>query len=148
MGILDILGFSKGIDSQYKEIHKIISTYYQNDLPTNRDDYNKSRNAKETAERELFSIVGKYEDTVSLLGKYNYTVSYLEEIYERIIEEGGGQIVKGKFIPALAMTDIKILTYLIENLRNKDLSKKGDDIEIATVVANLVRHYRYGEEVY
>ena len=61
MGILDILGFSKGIDSQYKEIHKIISTYYQNELPKNRDDYIKSRNAKETAERELFSLVGKDE---------------------------------------------------------------------------------------
>jgi len=148
MGILDIQGFSKGENSQYKEIHKILSTYYQNDLPTNRDDYNKSRNAKETAERELFSIVGKDEDTVNLLGKYNCTVSYLEEIYERIIEEGGGQIVRGKFIPVLAMTDIKTLTYLIENLRHKDLSKKENDMEIVTVVANLVRHYRYEEEVY
>lgn len=145
MGILDILGFSRRIDLQYKEIHKIISTYYQNELPKNRDDYIKSQNAKETAERELFSLVGKDEDTISLLVKYNYTVSYLEEIYERIIEEGGGQIVRGKFIPVIAMTDIKTLTYLVENL---DLSKEEGDIEVATVVANLVRHCGYGEEVY
>lgn len=97
------------------------------------------KNAKETAERELFSLLDKDEDTLSLLFKYNYAVSYLEEVYKRIIEEGGGQIVKGKFVPISAMTDIKTLTYLIENLRFKDLSKK--DAEITMIVAKVVMHY-------
>lgn len=102
MGILDSLGIGKGTGSAYNKIHKIILNHYQNYqkyIATDLESYNKSQNAKQSPEFELFSLLGKDKNTLNLLNKYNLTITYLEELYNRIIEEGGGQDINGKFIP-------------------------------------------------
>lgn len=145
MGILDFFGNSKNKDSKYKGIHKQIVNHYKVYSSGNTDEYSKSRITKESAERELFSLLGKDENVIKLITKYNLTIKDLEEIYNRIIEEGGGQVVKGKFIPILAMTDIDTLSYLIQNLSLKDLSKNNDDTY--KIVAKVVNHYLYAEDL-
>jgi hypothetical protein len=120
-----------------RRISKILGTPL---IPSSDDIFSgeASRNIqrKESAENLLFDFIQKDKQLRQVLESYDVTREDLVGLYEALIASGGGQWIKGHFLPVSTLTNPHTLEFFI---------RRGDGLHYLTITVVLLKYFERGE---
>jgi len=134
-----------GIESnKLSQVHKVLGKYYTTDLMSRLESRKSKQESaeKEEAEQQLYNFVLSEPELSSVLKSYNASGNTIKLIYDKMIETGAGQFIKGQWIPASAITNPITLEYLLQKLKGKNLAEESDDVFI--IVWNVFDYFKSG----
>lgn len=110
-----------------KNLSKRLKTS-KNDIPTSTNELFALGEKNKSDEKELYNMCKNDQDISKIMDEYHYTQSELDDLYSMIKGAGGGQLIKGVYLPIASLLTPHILEYTI---RNKDYIYKIEDIDKA-----------------
>lgn len=100
----------------------------KNDIPTSIDELFALGEKNKINELELYNACKNDKNISRIMDKYNYTKTELEDLYSMIGGAGGGQLIKGVYLPVASLLTPHIFEYTI---RKKDQIYKIEDADEA-----------------
>lgn len=132
---------ASSVTSRSKEYKQICSV-----LGDCSDDFSSdARERRRTCEDRLFALIETDPELKQIFEPKGTDINMLKRVYKTLIYAGAGQWAGTEWVPAASITTPYTLSYLLQNLADKDLASDNPSEEVEVIAWNVLNFFKKGE---